>query len=68
MIFIYGGDFIFGLDVVLLKFIGLDMEKLKTKIKSDSSIFICKDKEYIRLMKDLDCEPHMIPYLFYLRD
>lgn len=68
MIFIYGGEFIFGIDILLLKYIGVDIEKLKAKIKTNSSVFICKDKDYIKVMKDMGCEPHMIPYLFYLRD
>jgi hypothetical protein len=68
MLFIYGGDFIFGLDIQLLKYLELDTEKLKTKIKSNPSVFICNDKEYIKTVKGLGSEPHMIPYLFYLRD
>jgi hypothetical protein len=68
MIFIYGGEYIFGIDIPLLKYIGVNMEKFKSKIKNDSSVFICKDKDYIKLMKSMGSEPHTIPYLFYLRD
>lgn len=68
MLFIYGGDFIFGIDFVQLKYVGSDIEKLKEKIKKRKNIFICNDSSYLSTVKLLENEPHKIPFMFYLRN
>ena len=68
MLFIYGDKYIFGVDFVLLKYIGKDIDKLKEKIRKRKNIFICNESSYLQTVKTLENEPHKIPFMFYLRN
>lgn len=67
MLYIYGEKIIFGVDLKLLKYIGLDYKKIKDKIISKSSVFLTNDKiliEYKKTVEELDNQVRYIPYLF----
>ena len=53
MIYIYGEDFIFGVDLKLLDFIGVDTEKIKQKIIVNSSVFLNDSKILIEYKKNI---------------
>ena len=67
MLYIYDEKIIFGVDLKLLKYIGLDYNKIKEKIISKSSVFLTNDKiliEYKKTVEELDNQVRYIPYLF----
>lgn len=68
MLFIYGDNYIFGVDFVQLKYIGVNVESLKEQIKKRKKFFICNDSKYLSTIKSLENEPHKIPFMFYLRN
>lgn len=71
MIYIYGENIIFGVDLKLMSFIGFDIEKLKLKISSKSSVFLglsdilIEDKTTI---EELGIQVRYIPYLYSIRN
>jgi hypothetical protein len=67
MLYIYDEKIIFGLDLKLLKYIGLDYNKIKEKIIRKSKVFLTNDKiliEYKKTVTELDNQVRYIPYLF----
>lgn len=67
MLYIYAEKIIFGVDLKLLKYIGLDYKKIKEKIIRKSSVFLTNDKiliEYKNTVAELDNQVRYIPYLF----
>ena len=67
MLYIYAEKIIFGVDLKLLKYVGLDFKKIKEKIISKSSVFLTNDKiliEYKNTVAELDNQVRYIPYLF----
>lgn len=71
MIYIYTNNLIFGVDLKLLKFIGLDIEKIKTKIKSISTVFLVKDEiliEYKNIITFFDDKVRYLPYLYSIKN
>lgn len=67
MLYIYDEKIIFGVDLKLLKYIGLDYNKIKQKIIRKSSVFLTNDKiliEYKNTVAELDNQVRYIPYLF----
>jgi len=67
MLYIYAEKIIFGVDLKLLKYIGLDYNKIKEKLISKSSVFLTNDKiliEYKKTVEELDNQVRYIPYLF----
>jgi len=71
MVYIYGGKFIFGVNLKLLKYMGLDVEKIKFKIKNISDVFL-DDKEilieYKSTISSLDNKVRYIPFLYLIRN
>ena len=70
MVYIYGDNIIFGIDLKLLKFIGLDVNKVKNKIKeirfaffNENDIFI----EYNQTLEEIDYKLRYIPYIISLK-
>lgn len=71
MIYIYGEKFIFGIDLKLVKFIGLDVNKIKNKIIHKSSVFLGDSEiliEYKNYIEELGLETKYIPYLYFIRN
>jgi hypothetical protein len=71
MLYIYGDKLIFGVDLKLLGFMGVDTDKIKNKIKSISSVFLSESKiliEYEKNISALDNKVKYIPYLYSLRN
>lgn len=71
MLYIYADKIIFGVDLKLLKFIGLDFIKIKEKIIKKSSVFLTNDKiliEYKKTVTELDNQVRYIPYLFSIKN
>jgi len=69
MLYIYSDNLIFGFDLELYTFVGGDVEKVKTKIKDKSLVFLSGNGvyiEYTNYMERLNYEPKYIPYLEYL--
>lgn len=67
MLYIYAEKVIFGVDLKLLKYIGLDYKKIKDKIIRKSLVFLTNDKiliEYKNTVAELDNQVRYIPYLF----
>lgn len=70
MIYIYSDNFIFGIDLKLLDYIGMDVEKIKTKIISLSSVFLVHEDifiEYKHTIEDFDNQYRFIPYLYSIK-
>ena len=71
MVFIYGDKIIFGVDLELFKFVGFDIDKIKNKIKYNSTHFLDKNSifiEYKKVVQLLDDKVMYIPYLAYLKN
>ena len=71
MLYIYADKIIFGVDLKLLKYIGLDFIKIKEKIIKKSSVFLTNDKiliEYKKTVTELDNQVRYIPYLFSIKN
>jgi len=71
MIYIYGDNLIFGVDLDLINYMGLNSIKIENKIKTkcdvfleDSEIFI----EYKDNMERLNHSVKYIPYLYYIKN
>ena len=70
MVYIYGHEYVFGIDLKLLEFIGLDVDKIMTKIRLSCDILLTDDK-VTDLKHDFQIFPNVskyIPYLFSLRN
>ena len=66
MVYLYSDNVIFGIDLKLMKFIGLDMVKLERKIKSICSEFLDSSEiliEYKDCIERLDNSVKYVPYL-----
>jgi hypothetical protein len=71
MLYIYGDNIIFGVDLTLTDFIGLDQNKLLTKIKNKSKYFLLKNNifiEYKNKVENLDNQVKYIPYLYSIEN
>lgn len=70
MLYIYGENLIFGIDLNLLKYIGINPIKVEKKIKSISKVFL-DDKEifieYKSNMERLGDSVKYIPYLYSIK-
>lgn len=69
MIYIYNKEknVIIGLDLMMLEFLNINIEKIKLKIKSKSSVFLEDNGliiEYINYVEKLDNDPKYIPFLY----
>ena len=66
MIYIYSDNLIFGLDLKLARYIGMDDKKLITKIKSISTVFLTNNDiliEYKKNLEEMELQARYIPYL-----
>ena len=68
MIYIYGENLIFGIDLKLLKFMSMDINKIKNKIKRISDVFLDDNKILIEYRKNVGMlgeQVRFIPFLFF---
>lgn len=71
MLYIYGENIIFGVDLNLLSYLGLNKDKVKRKIKTKSLVFLDDDNiliEYKQNVVALGNRVRYIPYLFTIRN
>ena len=71
MIYIYGDKFIFGIDLTLMSYIGYEKDKIKTKIKSKSPVFLEESNiliEYKNYIEELGYQIKFLPYLYSIKN
>jgi hypothetical protein len=71
MLYVYGDTFIFGIDLKLLAFMGVDTNKIKTRINAISSVFLSDAKiliEYKKNIEALENKVRYLPYLYSIRN
>ena len=71
MIYIYGDKLIFGVDLDLINYMGMDVERIENKIKSRCDVFLEDDEifiEYKDNMERLDHSAKYIPYLYTIKN
>lgn len=71
MLYVYGDGFIFGIDLKLLAFMGVDTNKIKTRINAISRVFLDDSKiliEYKKNIEALDNKVRYLPYLYSVRN
>lgn len=71
MVYIYGENLIFGIDLKLLHFIGLDVNKIKYKIKTKSIVFLEDSEiliEYRNYIDELGIQVKFLPFLYFIRN
>lgn len=71
MIYIYCDKIIFGVDLKLLKFMGVDFKRIKSKIKSISTVFLDKNEiliEYKNIISFFDNKMKYLPYLYFIKN
>jgi len=71
MIYIYGENLIFGVDLKLIHYIGIDSTKIKSKIIAISTVFLRKNEiliEYKKNVELLDNKVMYIPFLYSIRN
>jgi hypothetical protein len=71
MLYVYGDGFIFGIDLKLLSFMGVDTNKIKTRINAISSVFLSDTKiliEYKKNIEALENKVRYLPYLYSIRN
>jgi hypothetical protein len=71
MLYVYGDGFIFGIDLKLLAFMGVDTGKIKTRINAISSVFLSDVKiliEYKKNIEALENKVRYLPYLYSIRN
>ena len=69
MCYIYSEKLVFGIDLKLIKFVGLNLEKVLQKIKKISGVFTTREdllKEDRRVIQLLGNKDFYIPFLIYL--
>jgi hypothetical protein len=70
MVYVYGDNYTFGIDLKLMKFVGINPDKIISKIKSKSSVFLDGDKiiiEYKKNVEALGNQVRYIPFLYTIR-
>ena len=71
MVYLYGNNIIFGLDLKLAKYMGMNVIKLKDKIKQISGDFLESKEiliEYKNIVDTLNGKIRIIPYLYSIRN
>lgn len=71
MVYLYGDNIIFGLDLKLYKYMGMNAIKLKDKIKLISTDFLSDSEiliEYKNIVDTLNGKIRIIPYLYSIRN
>lgn len=67
MVFIYSENLIFGIDLELFKYIGVDSNRILDKIKTRSNVFLQGNEiliEYKDYMDRLDGKVYLIPFIY----
>src|ERR1035437_2217367 len=67
MVYIYGDNLIFGIDLKLLRFMSMNIDKIKDKIKQISDVFLDDNKiliEYNKNVGKLGDQVRYIPFLY----
>ena len=71
MVYIYGDFLIFGVDFKLLRFMGINTEKILTKLKSLSSVFLRDEDifiEYKNIIDEFGNQIRFVPYLYSIKN
>jgi hypothetical protein len=71
MLYLYGDNIIFGLDLKLAKYMSMNVIKLKHKIKEISTDFLDSEEiliEYKNIVDILNGKIRIIPYLYSIRN
>ena len=63
MVYIYVEDYILGVDISLMEFIGFKYDKIIDKIKQKSSIFLTKDMIFIEYKHRIENFENQVKYL-----
>jgi len=67
VIYIYSDNIIFGLDLNVFEYLELDIEKIRKKVKDNSSVFLSETElliEYANHLDRLDNDIKLIPFLY----
>ncbi len=62
--YIYGDNMIFGIDFRLLEYMGVDIVKLKSRIKNNCSFFVEDANGYQDILLYLDNQIKYVPFLY----
>jgi hypothetical protein len=71
MVYMHFDTFIFGIDLDMIEFIGLNVDKFLLKIKNKSKVFLEKNMifiEYKTRIENLDNQVKYIPYLYSIEN
>ncbi len=71
IVYLYGDNIIFGLDLKLAKYMGMNVVKLKDKINQISTDFLDSEEiliEYKNIVDILNGKIRIIPYLYSIRN
>jgi hypothetical protein len=66
MVYLYSDNLIFGIDLKLARYIGMDVDNLISKIKLISTVFLTNDEiliEYKKNLEEMEFQARYIPYL-----
>lgn len=66
MVYLYSDNLIFGIDLKLARYIGMDINNLMKKIKSVSNVFLTHDDiliEYKKNLDEIEIQSRYIPYI-----
>ena len=66
MVYIYGDSIIFGVDLKLLRYMSIDTDKIKNKLRLKSSVFLSNDKIIIEYKKSIGILENNIRYLPFI--
>lgn len=71
MVYIYGDNLIFGIDMDMLNYMNIDVIKIENKIKNKSKVFLDNNQifiEYKDNMERLNYSVKYIPYLYAIKN
>jgi hypothetical protein len=71
MLYLYGDNFIFGVDLKLVKYFGFEPDKIKDKIKTKSTVFLVQNDiliEYKKCINYLNGNIKFVPYLYSIKN
>jgi len=66
MVYIYGDKLIFGLDLGLVSYMGLNVDGIENKIKNKCSVFLENDEIFIEYKDNMERLEHSVKYIPYL--
>lgn len=71
MVYIYGEKILFGIDLTLLEFLGVNREKFISKLTLNNGVLLHKNQifiEYKKRVENLDNQVKYIPYLYSIEN